>query len=136
MSHYATTPKLQVKGLEELVAALRHMGLTIEVYPEQPVILFDWHGKQRPERAHVVIRRRNTGLAASNDIGFLREADGSITAIISDYDSARYNANWLQHLTKECGVQRAILRAGRLGHRVTRTTDKQGRPRLEIVGRW
>ena len=135
MSHYVTTPMLEIKGLEELSAALRHQGFEVEVHAEA-VTLYDWHGWPRPERAHVVIRRQHTGSASSNDVGFLRGADGRVQAIISDYDSAKFGAAWQRALVKECGVQRAILRAARMGHRAVRTTDAKGRPRLEIVGRF
>ena len=60
MSHYAKTPALQIKGLSELVLALRHMGVTAEVHVEAQTLM-DWHGHPRPEKAHVIIRRQHRG---------------------------------------------------------------------------
>lgn len=136
MSHYSTTPELQVKGLKELAAALRHLGFVVEVHAEAQTLM-DWHGRPRPQRAHVIVRRLHTGRPSSNDLGWERMPDGSIQSHISDYDKGvGFGDAWRRALVKECGVQRATLRALRLGHRVTRTVDRRGRPRLEIAGRW
>lgn len=144
MSHYGRTPVLQIRGLVELVAALHHQGWKklmpngrlvdqVEVH-QNPQHLYGYHGDVRAEQAHVIIRRTHIG-AASNDVGFYLHPDGTVEAIISNFDKARFNKQWLQDLVKECGVQRAILRARRLGHTVQRSTDARGRPRLEVLVR-
>ena len=51
-----------------------------------PVALFGYHNDQRAEKAEVVIRRNNTGIGSSNDIGFAKQPDGSYKAIVSEYD--------------------------------------------------
>ena len=57
--------------------------------------LIGYHGDERPERAHVIIRRAQLD-SASNDIGFVRGADGRFRAILSEYDrSIGYDAQWL-----------------------------------------
>ena len=44
--------------------------------------LYGYQGDERPERAHVVIRRNQLD-SASNDIGFRRDAYGVYRAIVS-----------------------------------------------------
>ena len=77
-----------------LVEGLVAMGYTAEVHPEG-ASLIGYHGDERPERAHVIIRRAQLD-SASNDIGFVRGADGRFRAILSEYDrSIGYDAQWL-----------------------------------------
>lgn len=77
-----------------LVEGLTAMGYKVEVHPNG-VPLIGYHGDERPERAHVVIRRAQLD-SASNDIGFLRGADGRFRAILSEYDrSIGYDDHWL-----------------------------------------
>jgi len=71
------------------------MGYTVEAYPDEGAPLTGYHGDERPERAHVIIRRAQLD-SASNDIGFVRGADGRFRAILSEYDrSIGYDAQWL-----------------------------------------
>jgi len=58
------------------------------------VHLIGYHSDTRPEVANIVIRRSEIG-SASNDIGFAKNADGTYTAIISDYDSHQHNGKWM-----------------------------------------
>ena len=67
-----------------LVEALKGLGYRPEVCGEGTA-LYGYQGDERPERAHVVIRR-NQLASASNDIGFRRDADGVYRAIVSEYD--------------------------------------------------
>ena len=77
-----------------LVEGLVAMGYTPEVDPEGAPLI-GYHGDERPERAHVVIRRAQLD-SASNDIGFVRGADGRFRAILSEYDRGiGYDAQWL-----------------------------------------
>ena len=77
-----------------LVEGLFAMGYTAEVH-HQSAPLIGYHGDERPERAHVIIRRAQLD-SASNDIGFVRGADGRFRAILSEYDrSIGYDAQWL-----------------------------------------
>jgi hypothetical protein len=52
---------------------------------------------QRAQRADVIVRRQHVG-RASNDIGFARQQDGSYQVLISRFESARFNARWLERL--------------------------------------
>ena len=69
---------------EPLVAALKALGYPVEIHG-QPAPLFGYHGDERPERAHIIIRREYLD-SASNDIGFFRGPDGHFRAILSEYD--------------------------------------------------
>jgi hypothetical protein len=72
---------------DHLVDALVDLGFprdTIEMH-DHPVTLYGYRGDARPERAEIVIRREYVGRGA-NDIGFVRQADGTFRAIISEYD--------------------------------------------------
>lgn len=100
-----------------------------------PQTLYGYHGDVRPERAHVIIRRQHVG-SASNDIGFLREPDGTFTAIISEFDRARYGDAWLRQLTTLAGVHRATAVAKARGHTVERRVDQKGRLQLVVSGRF
>ena len=77
-----------------LVEGLTAMGYNVEVSTEGAA-LFGYHGDERPERAHVIIRRTQLN-SASNDIGFAPGADCRFRAILSDYDRRiGYDDKWL-----------------------------------------
>ena len=84
---------------EHIAGALQDMGFTIEVH-DQPQTLQGWHGESRPEQAEIIIRRQNTGLGLSNDVGFSKQADKTFKAIVSDYDQSKFNSAWLKSLTR------------------------------------
>ena len=88
MSKYAEYRCDKIRKQELLLAALDRCGYTadkVEVHVK-PVRLVGYEGKRRQEEAHVIIRRQNTGIGMSNDIGFVRGADGVFRAIVSEYD--------------------------------------------------
>lgn len=77
-----------------LVEALAEMGYMAEVHPDGAA-LFGYRGDERPERAHVIIRRAQLD-SASNDIAFVRGADGRFRAVLSEYDRGiGYDEKWL-----------------------------------------
>lgn len=88
MSKYVTYNCQDMRDREILLAALASIGFVpgkVEVHPT-PQTLYDYNGSQRPQKAEIIIRRQNTGAGASNDIGITKQADGSYTMIVSDYD--------------------------------------------------
>lgn len=98
MSHYS---KIDTEFIdkEALIQGLVDMGFSresVEVF-DQPQTLYGYKGDPREDKANVIIRRRFVG-TSSNDLGFVREADGRFRAIISDFDSRRYNVEWLSNL--------------------------------------
>lgn len=77
-----------------LIEGLRAMGYQVEVHHDAAPLI-GYHGDERLERAHVIIRRAQLD-SASNDIGFVRGTDGSFRAILSEYDrSIGFDARWL-----------------------------------------
>lgn len=98
MSAYAKV-ETQYKDKECLLAALKEMGYgEVEVH-EQAQHLFGYHGDQRPETAHIIVRRKFVGSAA-NDLGFVKTPNGTYSAIISQYDSNKHNTKWLDGLKR------------------------------------
>ena len=73
MSKYGTL-ETEIKEQKYLIAALAEMGYHPEVHLDgAPLIGYEGH--ERPERAHIIVRRRELD-SASNDIGFAKTADG------------------------------------------------------------
>jgi len=90
----------------------------IEVH-EEPQHLYGWHADRRPERAHIIIRRKFID-SASNDIGFVRQEDGSFQAIISDYDrNIGFNPDWLKKVKQGYAQSQAMTKLRKRGMRVT-----------------
>ena len=80
-----------------LVAALKEMGYQAEVHANGAA-LYGYEGRERPETANVIIRRRQLD-SASNDIGFARTVDGRYVARLSEYDQAiGFNQKWLNRV--------------------------------------
>ena len=115
MSQYHTQ-KTQYKDVECLVGALKEQGYaTVEVH-EQAVELFDFQGRRTHyidasgDKANIIVRRAVVG-GASNDLGFKLEADGTYSAIVSQYDNHKHNATWMdalkQHYTERADMKLA-----------------------------
>src|SRR5215471_13898652 len=82
-----------------LVEALRDLGYTPEICREGTA-LYGYQGDERPERAQIVIRRRQLD-SASNDIGFARDSSGVYRALISEYDrNIGFDVAWLGRVTQ------------------------------------
>ena len=97
-----------------LVAALNEQGYTeVEVH-EEAVNLIGYHGDVRPEKANVIVRRKYIGTAA-NDLGFVKEADGTFSTIVSDYDRHKHGAEWMTGLKKAYTEKRLIKHAAKNG---------------------
>jgi hypothetical protein len=122
-----------VKDPESLVLALEEFGYTPEVHRE-PQVLYGYHGDARPEKAHVIVRRQQLG-SASNDVGFLLKPDGTLEAIISEFDRSAKGLNdaWLRKLAMLSGVHRLMKKAKAMGRKVERLpADEKGRPRVRV----
>jgi hypothetical protein len=104
----------------------------IEIHEEaQP--LYGYQGDQRTEKAHIIIRRKHIGIA-SNDIGFVKEADGTYTAIISEYDRGRYDDKWMGTVKQKYAVAKMKKEYKRKGLVVKEERNADGRIRLEVMG--
>ena len=97
-----------------LVAALNEQGYTEVEAHDEAVNLIGYHGDVRPEKANVIVRRRYIGSAA-NDLGFVKEADGMYSAIVSDYDSHKHGAEWMKGLKRAYTEKRTIKHAAKNG---------------------
>lgn len=85
MSAY-TQVKCDFRDKGILVEALREIGYQPHLF-DMAVQLEDYVGKLRPQRAEIVIPRRQVG-GSANDVGFAKQADGSYIAVISEYDNS------------------------------------------------
>ena len=129
MSAYNTL-KTSYKDKECLVAALSEQGYkNVEVH-EQPQTLIDYHGSPRPQKANVIVRRVYIG-AAANDLGFVRTADGTYSAIVSDYDSHRHNPGWFDSLKKHYSEKVIVKTAEKNGLKFLGKKIIQGKVQLQ-----
>ena len=77
-----------------LVEALQQLGYTPEVH-KAAAPLHGYMGDERPECAHIIIRRKQLD-SASNDIGFAKDSNGQYRAVVSEYDrSIGFDQAWL-----------------------------------------
>ena len=98
MSKYQES-KITIAEECHLVGALRDLGYEPEIHANGAPLV-GYQGDERPERAHIIIRRRQLD-SASNDIGFARDASGVYRAIISEYDRGTgFNDAWLGRLAQ------------------------------------
>lgn len=72
----------------------------IEIHKEA-TNLYGYQGDKRPEKAHIIIRRRFVG-SASNDVGFIRE-NNRYRVVASGYDSAWRTGNKINKLKQTYG---------------------------------
>jgi hypothetical protein len=113
-----------------LVEALHDMGYAdVEVHDEA-VNLIGYHADVRPEKANVIVRRRYIGTAA-NDLGFVRETDGTYSAIVSDYDSHKHGAEWMTGLKKAYTEKRLIKHAAKNGLKYLGKEVKGGKVQIK-----
>ncbi len=128
--------KTEFKNLEALLYALVETGNwlsnQIESYIE-PQSLVGYHGDLRPEKANIIIRRKFIG-SASNDIGFIKEENGQYKAIISEYDSRKYNQSWIDKLKANYAYHAIKLDQDRKGRVVKREKLENGKQRITIGG--
>lgn len=125
-----------MKNPEALIYALMETGQwtaeQIEVH-EQAQNLFGYHGDLRPEKADIIIRRRNVGMS-SNDIGFQKQEDGTFTAIISEFDKTKYSEHWTNKLKQSYSYHAIRIQQESKGRSVTRTKLPNNNIRVEIKG--
>jgi hypothetical protein len=138
MSHFVEC-QTQIRDLASLRLALQEMGWAeneIEVHPG-PVALYGYRGDRRPEQAEVIIPRQFVG-KSSNDIGFARQADGTWSAIISEYDQRQqgrrgpYDQAWLGRLTQAYAAQVVTAQYQRKGWQVHRERREDGAIRVMV----
>jgi hypothetical protein len=130
MSHY-TTVKTKLVDQAALIAALQHEFAEIEVH-DQPQALIGYQGDVRPQRAHVIVRRTFIS-GVSNDIGFVRQEDGTYQAIISEFDERNgYGTAWLQRLTQRYSYHCAVSQLEQQGYTLAEEHVESGTIRLTM----
>lgn len=95
------------------------MGYQFEEHKEaQP--LFGYEGKQRQQKAHIIVRKKHVGSAA-NDIGFLKNASGEYEMIISQYDrhAGKQGKHFMNDLKQIYSVHKVIRKAKSMGYVVS-----------------
>ena len=146
MSKYSEN-KTQFKDFELLCQALVTMGFSasmLEKHMEKPANLLDWHGNEthyldaQGDKAELIVRRSNVnrimGSGLSNDFGFRRDkTTGCYSAVISQYDSTYFNAEWLLKLKTEYARLGLKKEATRLGYRAVPAKTVNGKIRLRFV---
>lgn len=130
MSHF-TRVRTALRDPDLLVQALATLGFTTIETHDTPQTLYGYRGDARPERAEVIIRRAHIG-RLSNDIGFRRRDDGTFEAVISEYDSHRYDQPWLTRLARTYGHTAALRYAEDNGYEVDTDVEEDGRRRLVL----
>ena len=98
MSAY-TVIDTQLVSAEHLLLALKDVGFHQVESHATPQPLVGFEGVRREQRAEIIIRKRHLD-ASSNDLGFARNSDGKFTAIVSDFDRARFGGAWLMKVTQ------------------------------------
>lgn len=146
MSHYSEY-ETGFRDSDCLEKALNDMGYReVEVYSAaQPLygyqgdfrLVTDW--KQHTKNpdlavcANVIVRRRHIGTSA-NDLGFVRKQDGSLNAIISEFDSTRHSSTWVGALKQRYAVHMNKKVAIRRGMRVQEKALADGTIKLTCRG--
>ena len=75
---------------------------------------------------------QNIGSAA-NDIGFVKRADGTFGAIISDYDSGKHNTSWLNGLKRSYTEKVAIKTAAKNGFKYLGKKIVAGKVQIQFL---
>lgn len=120
-----------------LVEALKELGYQPQV-SEKPQHLQGYQNDSREQTAEIIIPRKQVG-GASNDVGFKKSADGTYTAIISDYDKgSNFNLKKQQELKKLYAEKHAIKQGKSNGLKFMgkkQVTNKEGKQvtRLQFV---
>ena len=113
-----------------LVEALHEMGYADVEIHDDAVNLIGYHADTRPEKANVIVRRNYIGSAA-NDLGFVKEADGTFSCIVSDYDSRKHGVEWMTGLKKAYTEKRLIKHAAKNGLKYLGKKVVKGRVQLK-----
>jgi 3-deoxy-D-arabino-heptulosonate 7-phosphate (DAHP) synthase len=131
MSHF-TRMRTALRDPQMLARALAELGFArVEVHgTAQP--LHDYWGHVGRDSAEVVIRRKDAQ-AASADVGFARQPDGSFAVVLDSMDTHRYGTEWLARLTQAYGHAAALEYAETHGYEVlTDEAEQNGTRRLTL----
>ena len=90
---------IEVKFKDEsiLITTLKEMGYKPEVHKEAKS-LYGYQGDERPQKAHIIIPRKQVGMA-SNDVGF-EKTKGGFVLHASEFDHAWRTGEKIQDLNQ------------------------------------
>lgn len=112
--------------------ALEELGFKNKVeVSDTATNLFGYQGDQRADTAEVILRRKHVG-GSSNDIGFKLQEDGTFGAIISQYDSSRYNSGWLDKLAQKYAYLKVKKDLDANGFTINSEVDANGEITLQV----
>jgi hypothetical protein len=117
-----------------LLEALREMGVPeVQDHIGNPLQLEAYYADEKwDQKAEIIIPKRALG-PVSNDIGFVKKADGTYGAVIGDIDDKKYNAAWMKRLLNVYSEKSIMAVARRKGLRFTGKKTVKGKIRLEFV---
>lgn len=133
MSAY-TTLQLSINDGDCLKEALTQLGYVFEEH-QVAQQLEGYEGKMREQLANIIIRRANIG-AASNDVGFLKAADGHYDLVISDFDrhQRRTKENLIEKLQQQYGTIKFRKQVKRMGYTIaSQKVDAKGRIKIKVM---
>jgi hypothetical protein len=94
---------------------LTDLGYKPEIHADGAALV-GYEGRERPERAHVIVRRVQIG-PASNDIGFVRKPDGTFDAVLSEYDRAiGFDEKWVGRVQQSYKERQTLADAKAKGY--------------------
>ncbi len=134
MSHF-TSIQTEIRQIDYLVKALADMGFDRVEIHDFATELYGFEGDVRPETAEIIIRRKYIS-PRSNDIGFKRQADGSYTGVISNYDSRQYSEDWIKQLTQRYAYHTLVETAPQQGFTVEEEEVLADGTIRIIIGQW
>lgn len=98
-----------------------------------PQNLFGYKGDKRSEVANIIVRRKYIEEYA-NDLGFVQKEDGTYEAIISAYDSSRFNSRWREKLKGEYAFEKIRKDMVKRGRKVSRFRQPNGTQKVVVTG--
>lgn len=101
------------------------MGYTTVEVHEVATNLYGYHNDMRNDKANIIVRRKFVGSAA-NDLGFVRNENGTYSAVISAFDSNKHNAGWMLNLKKSYTEHTGLKEAKRQGLKLLKTVMVNG----------
>lgn len=117
-----------------LLAALADMGYKkVENRIGNPRKLVDYVGSTSQGKMAEIIIPRSEVPGASNEIGFVKNAQGRYEASVSQYDSSRQGTAWLNKLNYHYGVAQATAAAKKVGARLINTGKKLPNGNMQFV---
>ncbi len=130
MSEYHVV-ETEFQDQECLLDALKEMGYTPTVH-ETTKNLEGFQGKQRQQKAHIIIPRKQVG-GASNDVGF-ENVDGKFRCHASAYDSAWRTGKKINKLKQgyaEKVIMKTVKRHSRYSFK-SRKIDEDGNIKIRV----